>query len=440
MNDHPVRYLHLLIACTLLVITAATIGAEPSNYAANWPNWRGPGHRGVAATAAPLHWSKTQNVKWKAAIPGKGHSTPVIWGEKLFLTTAVPVESPNDPAVLTGARIVPHKFTVICFDRNTGKVLWERVATTQTPHEGFHDTYGSFASNAPITDGEHVYAYFGSRGLYVYDLEGNLAWKKDFGVKMQMRRGFGEGAAPVLHGNTIVIVFDQEAGSFILAIDKRNGKELWRKSRDEVSTWAQPLVVEHQGREQVIANGDNRVRSYDLKTGELIWECAGLGTNAIPVPVQFEDMVIVMTGHREPNLLTIRLGGKGDITGSEFVVWTNDRGNSYSASPVLQDGMLYVLTDRGMLSNFDARTGAKHYHQQRLPQPYQFKASPTAADGKLYLASEAGDVIVVNMGKTFEVLATNKMPDQTFIASPVVVGGDLYLRSQDTLYCIRESN
>lgn len=440
MNAHPVRYLHLLTASTLLALTAAAITAEPSNNEANWPNWRGPDHRGVAATSAPLHWSKTENVKWKAAIPGKGHSTPVIWGDKLFLTTAVPVESPNDPAVLTSARIVPHKFTVICLDRNTGKVLWERVATTQTPHEGFHNTYGSFASNAPITDGEFLYAYFGSRGLYVYDLAGNLAWKKDFGLKMQKRRGFGEGAAPVLHGNTMVIVFDQEADSFILAIDKRNGKELWRKSRDEVSTWSQPLVVEHQGREQVIANGDNRVRSYDLKTGELIWECAGLGTNAIPVPVQFEDMVIVMTGHREPNLLAIRLGGKGDITGSEYVVWTNDRGNSYSASPVLHDGMFYVLTDRGMVSNFDARTGAKHYHQQRLPEPYQFKASPTAADGRLYLASEVGDVIVVKMGKTYEVLATNKMPDQTFIASPVVVGGDLYLRSQDTLYCIRESN
>jgi outer membrane protein assembly factor BamB len=398
----------------------------------------------MARGDVPLEWSETRNVAWKVSIPGRGHSSPVIWRNKLFITTAVPVRD-VEAAPSSGGRGAgggaglgkEYSFRLLCFDRNTGKLIWDREAVKAVPHEGYHGRYGSFASNTPVTDGKHVVAFFGSRGVYVYDLDGKLAWQKKF-APMEMRLGFGEGVAPVLDGNSLYLKFDQEKGSHLVVLDKANGKELWRVDRDEVSSWSPPLIVTHDGRKQVVVSASNKVRSYDAATGKLIWESAGLGTNVIPAPVTLDGMVIVMSGHREPNLLAIRLGKQGDLTGSDAIVWKNDRGNSYTPSPVLHDGKLYMLTDNGMLSCFNARTGEVYYRQQRLPKPYNFKASPVGVNGKLYLASEEGDVIVVKMGEKYEVLATNSMPDQMFIATPAVAEGSLYLRSQDTLYCIRE--
>ena len=253
-----------------------------------------------------------------------------------------------------------------------------------------------------------------------------------------MRNGFGEGTAPVLHGDTLILNFDHEGQSFILALDKNTGNELWRRDRDERSTWTTPLVTEHAGKTQVIVTGDNRVRSYDIANGNLIWECGGLGTNPVPIPVRHRDTVIVMTGHRSPNMLAIRLDRTGDLTDTDAVLWTNQRGNAYTACPVYADGKLYVLTDRGLVSCFDADTGQPFYHQQRLPNPYQFKASPVGSEGRLYLASEQGDVIVLKMGEEYDVVAVNSMPDHFFISSPVIVDNQLFLRSQDALYCISE--
>jgi len=222
-----------------------------------------------------------------------------------------------------------------------------------------------------------------------------------------------------------------------MVLNKSTGEEIWRQARDERSTWAQPLVVEWEGR-PLLVTSSTRVRAYDLATGELVWECGGLGGNAIPAVVQVNDeLIIAMTGWREANLLAIKLGGKGDITGNpDYVRWSNDRGNSYTPSPVLHDGILYMLTDNGMLAALDAETGEAHYRQQRLPEIQSFKASPVAADGKLYLAGESGLVTVVKMGEEYEVIATNSMGDEIFIASPIVVDGKLYLRSQDELFCI----
>jgi outer membrane protein assembly factor BamB len=339
-----------------------------------------------------------------------------------------------------GGALVEHNFLVLCLDRATGKILWQRTAVTATPHEGYHDTYGSFASNAPVTDGERLYAFFGSRGLYSYDLDGNLVWKKDFGVAMTMLLEFGEGVGPALHGDTLLLKFDHEGDSFIVALDKKTGDERWRQSRDERSSWSEPRVIEHNGRTQAIVSATNKTRSYDLATGDVIWEVAGLGRNVIPMPVHENGLVIVMSGYRDPNLLAIRLGRNGDLTGTDAILWTNTRGNSYTPSPVLLDGKLYFLTDNGMISCLDAATGKPYYQQQRLPKPYNFKASLVAAAGRLYLASEDGDVVVLKLGEQFEVLATNTLSDQTFIASPAITGGELFLRGQSTLYCIRESN
>ena len=422
------------VVCPILLFsfTAAetAFSADPS-----WRNWRGPNNNGVADSDAPVAFSDTQNVKWRIKIPGKGHSTPVIWGDRMFLTTAVPTQSPGAG---TSTPETEHNFMVMAIDRNTGKTIWGKTATTATPHDGFHDQYGSYASNSPITDGEMLYAYFGSRGVFAYDLDGNLQWRKDLPMQMSKRMGFGEGAAPFLHDNILILQCDHEGQSFILALDKNSGEELWRTDRDESSTWSQPVVVEHDGREQIVTNGEI-VRSYDLQTGELIWQAGRLGGNAIPAPVQHEDMVIVMTGWRNANLLAIKLGGAGDLTGNpEYIKWTNERGNSYSASPVLHEGILYVLTDNGMISAFDAATGEAHYRQQRLPNPSSYKASPLAANGKLYIASERGEVTVIRLGKTYEVLSVNNMGDEMFVSSPVAFNDLLYLRSQDELFCIAD--
>ncbi|MEK6321136.1 MAG: PQQ-binding-like beta-propeller repeat protein [Acidobacteriota bacterium] len=413
----------------------------------DWPQWRGLKDDGMARGDAPHEWSDTKNIAWRVAIPGRGNSSPVIWGDKIFLTTAVPTEGATASATPQTQRQGrgpgggasagrEHKFVVMCLDRRNGKVLWERVAKVATPHEGYHHLYGSFASNSPVTDGKHLYAFFGSRGIYCYDLNGKLVWEKAFSP-MRMRLGFGEGVAAVLDGNTLYLKFDQEQGSHLLALDKRSGKEIWRVSRDEGSSWSPPLIVTHNGRKQMVVSATTKVRSYDPATGKLIWECAGLGSNVIPAPVITGGVVYVMSGHREPNLLAIRLGREGDLTGTDAVLWTNNRGNAYTGSPVLHDNKLYFVSDRGTLSCLDASTGKPHYLQQRLPRTYNFKASPVGANGKLYLATEEGDVVVVRMGEKYEVLAVNTLTDQMFIATPAIAGGSIYLRSQDALFCVR---
>jgi outer membrane protein assembly factor BamB len=326
----------------------------------------------------------------------------------------------------------------MCLDRKTGKLLWQREPKVATPHEGYHPQYGSFASNSPVTDGKYVIAFFGSRGVYCYDLDGNKIWDKDYGVQLKMFNNFGEGAWPTLEGNTLLLLFDHEGESFLVALDKATGKEKWRVNRNDGNTnWSGPVVISYEGKKQIVVSATKKVHAYDFETGKPIWEVAGLGQNTIPAPVSDGQMVWVMSGFRNPNLLAIKLGREGDLTGTDAIVWQNQRGNSYTPSPVLAEGKLYVLTDSGMLSMFDAKTGTPFYQQQRLPKPYNFKASPVAANGKLYLASEEGDVIVIKMGEKYEVLATNTLENQTFIGTPAIVDGEIYLRGQNTLFCIK---
>jgi outer membrane protein assembly factor BamB len=431
---------------TLFVVML--VGPVRAQTDSHWPQWRGPFFNGMARGDAPTVWSDTKNIKWKAQIPGRGFSTPVIWGDKIFLTTAIPTGktvAPAETAPAEGRRggggsgpLVEHKFEVLCLDRQTGKLLWQRTAKLATPHEGYHRAYGSFASNSPVTDGKYVYAFFGSRGLYAFDFNGKLIWEKDFAVQMKMRLAFGEGVAPLLLGDQLYLVFDHEAESFMVALDKRNGKELWHSKRDEQSSWSTPLAIEHNGRTEIIVSASNKVRSYDARTGKILWESAGLGANVIPVPVYHNGMVYVMSGYRDPKLMAIKLGKDGDLTGSDSIAWSHTRGLAYTTSPVLYDNKLYVVTDNGMVSAFNAISGEPFYAQTRLPKAYNFKASPVGANGKLYLATEDGDVVVLKMGEKFEVLATNTLTDQVFIASPVIAGGEIYLRGQNTLFCISE--
>jgi outer membrane protein assembly factor BamB len=413
------------------VSTILFLGALVNAAGGDWAYWRGPNADGMARGDAPLRWSDTEGIKWKATVAGRGFSSPVVWGDRIFLTTAVPSD-----AAAARARLVEHRFVVLCYDRNTGKLLWERVARTETPHESYHPTYGSFASISPVTDGTHVYAFFGSRGLYAYTLDGRLAWQKDFG-RLTMFNTFGEGAWTWLEDDTLLVVLDHEGDSFLVALDRHTGRERWRVPRQGNTNWSGPYVTTVNGRKQVIVSATREVVGYDFATGRRIWWARGLGQNTIPQPVAAGGLVIVMSGFRNPNLMAIRLGRQGDLTGTDAIVWENRRGNSYTPSPVLHDGILYMLTDSGLLSALDAKTGTPHYLQQRLPKPYQFKASPVGANGKLYLATETDDVVVVRMGPTFEVLRTNTLQGQTFIASPAIAEGEIYLRGENTLFAIR---
>ncbi|PYP87338.1 MAG: hypothetical protein DMF61_10000 [Blastocatellia bacterium AA13] len=445
----------LLCVAMQILPTTVLAGGPPEGDPAHWPQWRGPFSNGIARTGAPTEFSDTRNIKWKVAVTGRGFSTPVIWGDRIFLTTAVPTAKAAAPeaggADESGQRGrqrgggagggagagEEHKFVVMCLDRKTGKTLWEKVARIAAPHEGYHRMYGSFASNAPLTDGKFVYASFGSRGIFCYDFTGKLIWQKD-AVPMRIRLQFGEGATAALYGNLLIHAYDHENGSFVVALDKRTGKEMWRTPRDEGSAWSTPFVADYKNRKQIVISASKKVRAYDPETGKLLWECAGLGSNVIPQPVQQSDIVFAMSGHREPKLMAIRLGREGDLSGSDAVLWSQTRGMSYTASPVVYDNKIYTLSDNGMLSCFNATTGEPYYQQKRLPQADSFKSSPIGAGGNLYLASENGVVTIVKMGERFEVLATNTLDDQMFVASPVVAEGELFLRSKTHLFCISD--
>lgn len=438
--------MHLLSVVVCLAGVSAAVGlvaapAPLSQPSTGWLQWRGPFGTGVAVGDAPLRWSDTSGVRWKVPVPGRGHSTPIVVGDRLFFTTAIPTGRGSAAPARTrggggGADAgLEHRFEVLAVDRATGRTVWQRTATVATPHEGYHRTYGSFASNSPVSDGQRVYAFFGSRGLYAYSLDGELLWRKDFGVQLRMDGAFGEGTAPILHEGRLLVLFDHLEGGFLAVLEAATGRELFRIPRTERYNWAPPFVATHDGRKQIVINGET-TRGYDYETGAPLWEARGLGENSVPQVVQHGDLVFSMSGHTIKYLMAIRLGRRGDLTGTEAIAWSTPRGVSYTPSPVLLDGRLYVVSDAGLVSSFDAATGRAIWATQRLPKPYNFKASPVAAGGRLYLATEEGDVVVVRAAETFEVLATNTLQDQSFIASPVIVDGALYLRSRTHLFRI----
>ena len=408
-----------------------------------WPQWRGPHNTGMAEGDAPLRWDDSTNIRWKVEIPGRGHSTPVISGDRLFLTTAIPTGKGTPPQgsgrAGGGADAgLEHRFEVLAVSRATGKVVWQRTAAVATPHEGYHRVYGSFASNSPVTDGKRVFAFFGSRGLYAYDVDGTPLWQKDFGVRMRMDMAFGEGTPLTLHDNRLLLHFDHLDTGFLVMLDPATGREIWRTKRTEPYNWAAPYVAHHESRRQIVVSGLT-VRGYDFESGAPLWEAAGLGENTIPQPVQHGDLIFAMSGHTLKMLMAIRLGRRGDLSGTDAIAWSTPRGVSYTPSPLLHEGRLYVLSDSGQLSAFAAATGKPFYQQARLPKPHSFKASPVGAGGRLYLASEEEDVVVVRMGDTLDVLATNTLSGQSFIASPVIVDGDIYLRSRTHLFRIADA-
>jgi outer membrane protein assembly factor BamB len=418
-----------LIAAFVISSGAASSGVDDDRY---WAQWRGPRATGVAPQAnPPAEWNETTNVRWKKEIPGRSSASPVVWGDRVFLVTAV-----ADDGTTAATAGVNHKFVVMAIDRRTGDTVWERVAREEAPHEGAHRENGTFASGSAVTDGELVIASFESRGFYAYDMDGTLVWEKDLGDK-RMRNQFGEGNSPALYGDRLVVNWDHQGQSFIVALDKGTGEELWRRDRDEIDSWSTPLIAEVDGRAQVIVGAMNRIQSYDLETGDVVWHTAGLTMNPIPTPVVGDGMVFLTSGYRGNSLKAIRLAGAaGDITGTEAVAWTYDRDTPYVPSPLLYDGILYILkSNNGILSAFDASTGRPHYQTQRLDAVPNVFASPVGAAGRVYITGREGDTLVLANGPTFEVLTVNSL-DDGFDASPALVDGEIYLRGYRHLYCI----
>lgn len=444
------------------VTEAAGLSGEAQNY---WPQWRGPLCSGVAPLATPpLEWSETNHVKWKTLIPGEGDCTPVVWGNQVFVLTAIPTGKKAESAAETqptppvqpqngGTNAAPpaggftppkgpaevYQFVVLCCDRQTGKILWQKVAREEVPHEGHHPDHG-YASSSPVTDGQVLIAYFGSRGLYCYDLMGNLKWSKDLG-KQTIRANFGEAATPALYGNTLVLVRDDETDkNFVAAYDKRTGAELWRTPRPAGTDWSTPLIVEANGKAQVVVNADKQVRSYELATGQEIWSCAGQSANAIPSPVASSDTVFVTSGFRGNALFAIALDSTGELSTNHGVRWSLPTKNTpYVPSPLLVDDYLYTITvNNPIISCFDAKTGAAYYEAERLEGlSAGIYSSPVAAKDRIYVLGRDGACVVLKKGPKPEVLAHNKLDDKV-AASLALAGSDLFVRGKQYLYCIGE--
>ncbi len=426
-------------ALAAVAVTGTLLSADPSSPSA-WAQWRGPLMTGVSPTAKPpTQWSESKNVRWKVELPGRGTSTPVIWGDRVYVLTAAPVGvelAASHDARGTRGQILPHRMMVVALDRKTGKTVWERVAREETPHEGYHNQFGTWASASAATDGEVIIAAFESRGFYAYDMNGKLLWEVDLGDK-KMRNEFGEGSTPALYKDRVIVVWDHQGESFIAALDKKTGKEVWRKNREEIDSWATPLVVEHAGRAQVITGAMTRIRSYDLANGDVLWETAGLTMNPIPSPVHADGLVILMSGFRGNSIKAVKLAeAKGDITNTPALAWTFDRDTPYVPSPLLYDNILYFLKgNTGVLSAFDAKSGKPHYSVQRIEGVPNVFSSPVGADGKVIIQGQDGAGVVLKYGPTYEVIATNKLDDK-FDASPALVGSELYLRGYRHLYCV----
>lgn len=440
--------LGVICACVLAAeLVVAQGGADAFRF---WPAWRGPLGTGVSPEGKPpVDWSESHNVKWKIPLPGTGSGSPVVWQDRVFVLAAIPTEEEASSRPGFFARLrqrfmqgvsATHvqRFVVLALDRQDGGIIWERVAEEVAPHQGTHET-NTWSSPSAVTDGDVICAFFGSVGIFCYDLDGRLLWETDLG-DMQTKMSFGEGASPALYRDLLIVPWDHEGDSFLAAFGKRTGRERWRTPRDEKTSWSSPLVVELEEGAQVVTTATGAVRAYDVETGRLRWWDEGLTENAIPSPVAAGGMVFVTSGYRGSRLAAIDLmQAEGDISGSQAVVWSVNRDTPYVPSPVLHEGLLYVLKgNSGMLSSFDALTGFRHYGPERLPDVRNVYASPVAAAGRLYITGRDGATAVVRAGQTFEVMSTNTLEDG-FDASPAIVEGEIFLRGQRFLYCIAES-
>ena len=441
----------LLRTCLLLLaMPIPSFGqAFAESFADNWHQWRGPNATGVSTTAnPPVTWGEDENIKWKVVIDGQGTSTPIIWGDKVFVLTAIDtgikdpsIPDPEDQPKTNFFDIkqpnAQHAFVVLCLDRNSGKEIWRQIATTKIPHQGAHND-NDFAPASPTTDGKHLYCWFGSAGLFCYDLQGNKIWEKKLG-EVKVGSSLGEGCSPVLHEGKLVIVRDHAGQSTIEVLDAKTGRMLWKQDRDEGNAWATPRIIQHSGKTQVITAASGFVRSYDLDTGDIIWQCSGLTGNAIPCPVVEGDYVICMTGYQGYSAMAIPLTETGDISDSEKILWKKERGTPYVPSPLLYEGLLYYnQSNQSILTCLDSKTGEVAFGPERVGELSNIYASPVGAGGHVYLTGRNGTTLVLERGRKYKVTAINKL-DERFDASPALAGNQLFLRGANHLYCIERN-
>ncbi|MDF1859179.1 MAG: PQQ-binding-like beta-propeller repeat protein [Verrucomicrobiales bacterium] len=435
------------ILLSLSFIAISLVDAQSNDE--SWHQWRGPENNGVSKTAKPpLEWSETKNLAWKAEIQGHGTSSPIVLGGKVFVTTAINtgkvdpnLPKPEDqPERVFGIKHpnTTYEMVVLCFDRKTGKRLWREVAKTVVPHEGHHKD-ASFASASPFCDGERVYFWFGSAGMFAYSLDGKKLWERDLGPA-KVGASLGEGSSPVVRNGKLVIVRDHSGQSTIECLDAASGKTIWKKDRDEGNAWATPAIAEHDGVTQVITTASNQVRSYNLDNGELIWHATGLTNNSTPCPIVDLDAegsptVYCMTGYEGHALLAIPIDGKGDVT--DKIRWGADRGTPYVPSPILYDGQLYFTqSNQGILTSLQSADGSEVIARTRVRDLGDIYASPVGADGRIYFVGRKGTTVVIEHGKELKVLATNQLGDN-FHASPALAGSQLFLRGMRFLYCLQ---
>ena len=419
-------------------------------FGANWPQFRGAGAQGAGEGPAPIEWdaSSGRNVLWKAAIPGLGHSSPVIWGDRIFLTTAVPAT--GDAALKLGLYgdikpvegEPPQAFKVFCIDRRSGKTLWERTAHSGEPKIKRHPK-STHANPTPATDGKHLVVFFGSEGLFTYDLDGKLLWKKDFGV---LDAGFfqvpaaqwGFASSPIIHEGMVIVQADVQKNSFVAAFDVNTGKEIWRTPRADVPTFGTPAVVPYgNAGKQVVVNGWKHIGGYDLKTGKELWKLTGGGDIPVPTPVYADGLVIVTNAHGQMRpIYAIRGDAAGDITGSrEKIAWSQDRAGNYMQTPLLHGGLGYFCFDNGVLTVFDLKNGERVYQQRLGGGTSGFSSSPVAAGGNLYITNEEGHTFVIALGREYKLVSENDLGEQV-MATPAIVDGVVYVRGRRNLFAI----
>jgi outer membrane protein assembly factor BamB len=427
---------------TLLLVTSGF--AE-----VNWPQFRGGTAGVVEDKTLPLSWSTSDNVVWMVEIPGRAWSSPIVWGDRIFVTSAISegdIEAPKKGLYLGGNRDKPsdktHRWIVYCIDWHRGKILWEHVAHRGVPQHPLH-IKNTYASETPVTDGQRVYAYFGNVGLFCYDMDGKPLWSKTFG-SFKIRYDWGTAASPVLHEDRIYIVNDNDEQSFLVALDKETGDEIWRVDRDEKSNWATPYIWKNKQRTELITCGTGKVRSYNLD-GELLWELGGMSVIVIPTPLAAHGLLFITSGYvmdRKKPLFAIRPGAEGDITlkdgenSNEYIAWCQKQAGPYNPTPIVYGDYLHVLYDRGFVNCYDARTGKEIYSRQRIaPGANAFTCSPWANDGKIFCLSEDGETFVIQAGPEFKVLGRNKL-DEMCMATPATLRGSLIIRTISRLYRI----
>ena len=430
---------------SLLISLAAFAAAPP-----DWPQFRGPGSNGVTEEAGlPTRWSATENVVWKTAIPGVGWSSPIVAGDRVFLTSAISEaekEPPKKGLYFGGDRGKPsdmHRSMVYAVNVSTGKIAWEREVHRGVPVTARH-LKNSYASETPATDGERVYAQFGWHGLYCLDAKsGKVLWSKPWEPR-ETRYGWGTAASPVLHQGRVYIVSDNDVDSFLTALDAKTGREIWRVKREEKSNWATPFIWTHDGQTEIVTPGTTRVRSYDLD-GKPLWELGGMSSITIPTPFTRHGLLYVTSGYvgdQTRPVFAIKPGARGDIslkageTSNRFIAWFYPQAGPYNPSPLVYGDIYYTLFDRGFFTAHDAKTGAPAYPRVRIDEAAAaFTASPWAYDGKVFALSEDGDTFVIQAGKEYKLLGKNELGEMC-MATPAIARGSLFIRGSLNLYRI----